>query len=162
VRRGLGTVGLSVALLLLAASSASAAVISPPSLNFGPQPTFTQSAQSVTLTKESRFLQEGVTIQFYPDKHNGFTNISAFHGISDCPGVLTDSHPSCSLTVYFTPYLLGAQGLTVYTGEDPLKPTLRAVGVGTKPCKKKRKKKSKAPARYKKVCRGFPFFDPTN
>ena len=162
-RRLILATGLWAALLAVAASSATAVVFSPPAVEFGSQPIMTKSpGQTFTLTKQGPF--EALAIFLVPDEFKGSSNINGFEAISNCPEMLTDSVPSCTLTVHFTPYLRGGpQGTTIFTdGTDVTKPRGRVTaGPATRACTKKQKK-SNARIRYKKKCKGFPFYDPTD
>ena len=137
MRRALIAGGLSVALLAAAASSASAATISPTSLNFGRQQLNTLSApQTFTLTKgsETTFLVNPLLV----DDSFSFLNPS-----TNCPPFLTATTPSCTLTFRFKPHLPGPDNGTLYTSEgSSTAPTATLTGTGVvagKGCKKGKK-----------------------
>jgi hypothetical protein len=144
--------GLSAALLMVAASSASAVVFSPPSIDFGHQPRYTTSLpQTFTLTKETQFKSEFVEITVILDRY-----LDSYQETTNCPVFLTATIPSCIVTVRFTPFAPGTVGGLITTGGDmasTLKPTATFTGTGTKPCIKK--KQHAQQLQYKKKCKGF-------
>jgi hypothetical protein len=151
LRRALVSCGLSIALLAVAASSASAVVFSPPSIDFGHQPRYTQSPpQTFTLTKETQFKSEFVEITVTLDRH-----LDSYQETTNCPVFLTATTPSCTVTVRFTPFAPGTVTGLITTGGDEAagKPTATFTGTGTKPCVKK--KQHAQQLQYKKVCKGF-------
>jgi hypothetical protein len=158
LRRALVASGLSVALLAVAASSAGAVVFSPPSIDFGHQPRYTQSPpQTFTLTKETQFKSEFVEITVTLDRY-----LDSYQETSNCPVFLTATSPSCTLTIIFTPFAPGTVGGLITTGGDEAtgKPTATFTGTGTKPCRKK--KQHARTVQYKKVCKGFRRYLPKN
>jgi hypothetical protein len=136
MRRALIAGGLSIALLAAAASSASAATISPTSLNFGSQRLGTTSApQTLTLTKGSE-TAFGINPILVDDS---FSYLST----TNCPRFLTDATPSCTMTFQFQPHLPGPDNATLYTSEgSSTAPTATLTGTGVvagKRCKKGKK-----------------------
>jgi hypothetical protein len=155
--------GLSVALLAVVASSASAVIFSPPSLDFGNQPRYTISPpRTITLTKEPQLATE------YIDMGGGgdgglFVDrfILSYLGTQTCfSGYLTQANPSCTMTISFTPYgpgRINARLLSIFDGSG--KPVATVTGFATKPCVKKKQNGKRL--QYKKVCKGFPRYLPT-
>ena len=139
--------GLSIALLVVAASSASAATISPTSLNFGSQRLNTTSVpQTFTLTKgsETTFSLAPILVD------DSFSFLTS----TNCPPVLTATTPSCTVTVRFHPHLPGPDHGTLYTYEgSSTAPTATLTGTGVvvgKGCKKAKKHSAQS---ARKKCR---------
>jgi hypothetical protein len=133
MRRALIAGGLSIALLAAAASSASAATISPASLNFGTQRLNTTSApQTFTLTKGSE-TTFGINPILVDDS---FSYLST----TNCPPFLTAATPSCTMTFRYKPRRPGPDNATLYTSEgSSTAPTATLTGTGVvagKKCKK--------------------------
>jgi hypothetical protein len=147
MRRALIAGGLSIALLAAAASSASAATISPTSLNFGSQRLNTTSApQTVTLTKGSE-TTFSVALLLVDD------SFSFLDTTNNCPSFLTATTPSCTVTFRFQPHLPGPDNGTLYTSEgSSTAPTATLTGTGVVAGKRCKKAKKHSAQSAKKKC----------
>ena len=159
MRRALVSLGLSVALLAVAADSALAVTFSPPSLDFGKQPRLTISPpKTFTLTKATNLKAEYVYVGTTLDH-----SVEAWQTTSNCPidGFLTEAAPTCTVSIRFTPNFPGLDGGLVSSSDaaDLSKPTARFTGIATKPCRKRRPSGGTV---LKKKCRGFPLYHRPN
>jgi hypothetical protein len=149
--------GLLVVLLAVAASSASAVIFSPPSVDFGHQPRYTISPpRTITLTKEPQLTTEYIDMDGGGDGGLFIDHfILSFLGTQTCfSGYLTQASPSCTVTISFTPYAPGTINARLLSTGDPSKPVATVTGFGMKPCVKKKQHGKRL--QYKKVCKGFP------
>jgi hypothetical protein len=157
MRRALIAAGLAVVLLGTTASSASAVVFSPPSVDFGHQPRYTISPpQTITLTKEPQLTREYINMSgggdggLFVDRF-----IESYLTTSTCfSGYLTQASPSCTFTLSFTPYGPGTISARLLSTADPSKAVATVTGFAAKPCIKKNQHGPRL--QYKKVCKGFP------
>jgi hypothetical protein len=153
IRRALIVAVLSVALLGVATSSASAVTFSPPSINFGRVPRgYMSPPQTFTLTKESNLSKEGV----YDIELVANRSLEDWKATSNCPSVmfLTDTTPTCTVTITFTPLLPGKNGAgifrTIYGGSSG---SVTGFGASNRKCESKNQYGNQV--RYKKKCKGF-------
>jgi hypothetical protein len=164
VRRAILATGLSVVFLGAAASSASAVIFSPPSLDFGNQPRYTISPpRTITLTKEPQLTTEHIDMAGGGDGGLFIDRfLLSYLGTQTCfSGFLTEASPSCTVTISFTPYgpgRINARLLSVGEGGPP-KAVATVTGFATKPCIKKKQHAQRL--QYKKVCKGFPRYLPS-
>jgi hypothetical protein len=135
MRRTLTVGGLSLALLAVAASTASAGSISPASSNFGRVLIGKTSApRTFTFVKgsEPEFeLQPNGPSFVTNDVGDGFSQTHDTQTSPNCPAVLTASHPSCTIGVYFSPETPGPNRGEIfanYLSPDPIAP-LTGIGL---------------------------------
>jgi hypothetical protein len=129
--RALIIVGLSIALLATAASSASALTISPTSADFG-RLLIGKSSAPVTFTVTKGSVNEPAnTIHSTGDFFTESYTCVCFPSSTACPNTLTDKTPSCTITVFFQPDRPGPQEGAVLPNHIPT----RLTGIGLIPAK---------------------------
>jgi hypothetical protein len=145
-RRFLFTAALSSALIAVAASSASAATISPPSADFGRVLIGHQSApRTFTVTKggESTYTMRSTDGGAGFVINNGEIGVGGghpagfFQTTTTCEGrILTASNPSCTITAVFQPNLPGPNPAVVFANYiDGASPLSQLTGIGLIPRK---------------------------
>lgn len=140
MRRALIIGGLSVALLAVAASTASAGTISPASADFGRVLIGRATApRTFTFIKgsESQF-------EIQPDGPSFVTNLGPKAGFSqthdsqinpNCPAALTAQQPTCTIGVYFSPTSPGPIRAVVFANTYSPDPIAPLTGIGLLPRK---------------------------